>query len=112
MAMDPRGNRDAGRAGTRLLGRLAVPLVALTMLLAGLVLLSRPAPEEDFGWFAYAPVSARPVVLQALVFMGAEAWAGVALIGVGLLVLAFWSGYTTGRQIKERQLRDRDDESR
>ena len=34
--------------------------------------------------------------------MGAEAWAGVALIGGGLLVLAFWTGYLTGRQARDR----------
>jgi hypothetical protein len=35
-------------------------------------------------------------------FMGASAWAGSALIGAGLLVLAFWSGYRTGRQARDR----------
>jgi hypothetical protein len=120
--MDPRGNRDAGPAGARLLGRLAVPLIALVMLLAGLVLLAQPVPQEDFGWFAYAPLASRPVVPQGLVFMGPETWTGVALIGAGLLVLAFWSGYRAGRQIRDGrigdgqigdgQIRDRDDDSR
>jgi len=39
--------------------------------------------------------------------MGPWTWAGVALIGIGLLLLAFWSGYRTGRQA-----RDRGDDSR
>ena len=102
MAMDPRGNRDAGRDRKQLFGRLAVPLAAAAMLLAGLVLLALPAPQEDFGWFAYTPLPARPVPLPGLIFMGPEAWAGVALIGVGLLMLAFWSGYLTGRQARDR----------
>ncbi|MFF2244917.1 hypothetical protein ACFVTM_12145 [Arthrobacter sp. NPDC058130] len=105
--MDQRGDRRAGRARKRLLGRVAVPLTAAAMLLAGLVLLAQPVSSEDFGWFAYAPLATRPVVPQGLMFMGAETWTGVAFIGVGLLVLAFWSGYRTGRQT-----RDRDDESR
>lgn len=102
MAMDPRGNRNAGRARKTLLGRVVVPLAAAAMLLAGLILLAQPVSQEDFGWFAYAPLPTGPVVPQGLMFMGAGAWAGVALIGVGLLVLAFWSGYRTGRQSRDR----------
>ncbi|BCW72710.1 cbb3-type cytochrome c oxidase subunit I [Arthrobacter sp. NicSoilB8] len=101
--MDPRGNRDAGRARKRQPGRLAAPLVAAAMLLAGLIFLSQPVPPEDFGWFAYAPLASPPVILHGLIFMGAEAWAGVALIGVGLLTLAFWTGYRTGRQARNRR---------
>lgn len=100
--MDPRGNRDAGRARKSLLGSLAVPLLALAMLLAGLVVLAQPLPQADVGWFAYAPLASQPVVLQGLIFMGPSGWAGVALIGAGLLVLAFWSGYRAGRQIRDR----------
>ena len=96
--MDPRGNQDAGRARKNLLGRVAVPLAATAMLLAGLVLLAQPVSQEDFGWFAYSPLATGPVVPQGLMFMGPTAWTGVTLIGVGLLVLAFWSGYRTGRQ--------------
>jgi heme/copper-type cytochrome/quinol oxidase subunit 1 len=102
MAMEPRRNSDAGRARKNLAGRLATPLAALAMLLAGLVLLAWPAPQEDVGWFAYTPLPARPVLPQGLVFMGAGAWAGVALTGAGLLVLAFWTGYRAGRQAGER----------
>jgi heme/copper-type cytochrome/quinol oxidase subunit 1 len=102
MAMDPRGNRSSGRARKNLLGRVAVPLAAAAMLLAGLVFLAQPVSQEDFGWFAYAPLATGPVVPQGLMFMGAAAWTGSALIGVGLLVLAFWSGYRTGRQARGR----------
>ena len=107
MAMEQRGNRNSGRARKNLLGRVAVPLTAAAMLLAGLALLARPVTQEDFGWVAYAPLATGPVVPQGLMFMGASAWTGSALIGVGLLVLAFWSGYRTGRQA-----RDRGDDSR
>ena len=102
MAMNQQGNRSAGRARRRLLGRLAVPLAATAMLLAGLVLLAQPVSSEDFGWFAYAPLDSRLVVPQGLMFMSAAAWTGVALIGAGLLVLAFWSGYRAGRQARDR----------
>lgn len=102
MAMDQQGNRRAGGARKNAIGRVAVPLVAAAMLLAGLVLLAQPVSSEDFGWFAYTPLATGPVVPQGLMFMGAETWAGIALIGVGLLVLAFWSGYRTGRQAREQ----------
>ena len=75
--------------------------------LAGLALLARPVTQEDFGWVAYAPLATGPVVLQGLMIMGPWIWAGVALISIGLLLLAFWSGYRTGRQA-----RDRGDDSR
>lgn len=107
MAMEQRGNRNTGRARKNLLGRAAVPLTAAAMLVAGLVFLSQPVPQEDFGWVAYAPLPTGPVVLQGLMIMGPWTWAGVALIGIGLLLLAFWSGYRTGRQA-----RDRGDDSR
>lgn len=102
MAMDPRGNRSSGHARKNLLGRVAVPLAAAAMLLTGLALLAQPVPQEDFGWVAYAPLATGPVVPQGLMFMGPGAWTGVTLIGVGLLVLAFWSGYRTGRQARDR----------
>ena len=101
MTMDPRGNRGSGSARTNLLGRVAVPLAAAAMLLAGLVFLAQPVQQEDFGWFAYAPLATGPVLPQGLMFMGASAWTGSALIGVGLLVLAFWSGFRTGRQARD-----------
>ena len=102
MAMEQRGNRNSGRARKNLLGRVAVPLAAAAMLLAGLVFLAQPVQQEDFGWFAYAPLATGPVLPQGLMFMGASAWTGSALIGVGLLVLAFWSGFRTGRQARDR----------
>jgi heme/copper-type cytochrome/quinol oxidase subunit 1 len=102
MAMDPRGNRGSGSARTSVLGRVAVPLAAAAMLLAGLVFLAQPVAQEDFGWIGYPPLARGPVLPQGLMFMGASAWAGSALIGVGLLVLAFWSGYRTGRQARDR----------
>ena len=107
MAMEQRGNRNTGRVRKTLLGRVAVPLTAAAMLLAGLALLARPVTQEDFGWVAYAPLATGPVVLQGLMIMGPWIWAGVALISIGLLLLAFWSGYRTGRQA-----RDRGDDSR
>ena len=100
--MNQQGNRSTGRPRKSLLGRVAVPLAATAMLLAGLVLLAQPVPAEDFGWFAYAPLDSQIVVPQGLMFMGPAAWTGVALIGAGLLVLAFWSGYRAGRQARDR----------
>ena len=75
-----------------------MPLVALALMLAGIVLLSVPVRQESFGWFAYAPLSQQTFVPQGMLIMDKEKWAGVVLTGVGLLVLTFWSGFRAGRR--------------
>ncbi|MCU1523058.1 MAG: hypothetical protein JWM01_2388 [Arthrobacter sp.] len=88
---------DRVRPGWRkLVADLAAPLLAVSLLLAGLILTSLPVRSQDFGWFAYAPLSQQTFQLQGLVLIGPEAWAGIAMISLGLLILAFWSGYRVG----------------
>ena len=55
-----------------------------------------PQGAAAFGWFAYAPLSQQPIQLPGLLLVGPEAWAGIAMISLGLLILAFWSGYRVG----------------
>ncbi|AOT02437.1 hypothetical protein [Arthrobacter sp. U41] len=97
MSTKSTGDKDAGPPRQRRLARLAVPLLAAALLAAGTVCLLQPVRQEDFGWFAYAPLSQQVFTGQGLVIMDAGKWAGVALVGLGLLTLAFWSGYRAGR---------------
>ncbi|HSN36116.1 MAG TPA: hypothetical protein VLT34_07180, partial [Arthrobacter sp.] len=83
----------------------AAPLLAVALLVAGGVLLSLPVRQENFGWFAYAPLSQQTFAGQGLLVMDAEKWAGVGLLGAGLLMLAFWSGYRTGRRSRPQSRR-------
>lgn len=85
-----------GPARRRLVADLAAPLLAVSLLLAGLVLTALPVPSHDVGWFAYAPLSQQAFRLQGLLLIGPETWTGIAMISLGLLILAFWSGYRFG----------------
>ena len=96
--MNPTGQREPGPSRAGRLARLITPLLAVALLVAGAVLLSLPVRQESVGWFAYAPLSQQTFAGSGLLIMDAEKWAGVGLLGGGLLMLAFWSGYRTGRQ--------------
>ncbi|WP_426979271.1 hypothetical protein ACQCSU_08335 [Pseudarthrobacter sp. O4] len=89
-------------ARRKLFARLAVPLLAVALLLAGLILITLPVRAENFGWFAYAPLSQQTFQVQGLMLIGTEAWAGIVMISVGLLILAFWTGYRVGRSSAQR----------
>lgn len=95
--MNALGENQPGPSRAGRLARFAVPLLAVALLAAGVVLLSLPVRQESVGWFAYAPLSQQIFAAPGLLIMDAEKWAGVVLTGVGLLALAFWSGYRTGR---------------
>lgn len=103
--MNATGGTGDGPSRAGRLARNAVPLLAVALLVAGAVLLSLPARQENFGWFAYAPLSEQVFAGQGLLVMDTEKWAGVGLLGAGLLVLAFWSGYRTGRRSRPRSRR-------
>jgi uncharacterized membrane protein len=94
--MNPVGEHRPRPGRRKLAADLAAPLLAVLLLLAGLILTSLPVRSENFGWFAYAPLSQQTFQLQGLVMIGPEAWAGIAMISLGLLILAFWSGYRVG----------------
>jgi heme/copper-type cytochrome/quinol oxidase subunit 1 len=94
--MNPVGDDRAAPDRRQLIADLAAPLLAALLLLAGLILTSLPVRSRDVGWFAYAPISQQAFQLQGLVLIGPEAWTGIAMISLGLLILAFWSGYRVG----------------
>ena len=96
--MKPFGEKESGPSPQRRLVWLAVPLLGAVLLAAGAVFLSLPVRQEEFGWFAYAPLSQQTVAVPGLLVMDAEKWAGVVLVGLGLLTLAFWSGVLAGRR--------------
>jgi heme/copper-type cytochrome/quinol oxidase subunit 1 len=102
--MNPVRDHGAGPGRRKLAAELAAPLLAVSLLLAGLILASLPARSADIGWFAYAPLAQQAFQPPGLIMMGAEAWTGVAMIGLGLLILSFWSGYRIGS--RSRQARD------
>ena len=53
--------------------------------------------NRDFvGWFAYAPLSNAPFSANGAAFITQGTQAGLAIMGAGLLVLAFWAGYRVG----------------
>jgi heme/copper-type cytochrome/quinol oxidase subunit 1 len=94
--MNPIGDDRAAPGRRQLIADLAAPLLAVLLLLAGLILTSLPVRPRDVGWVAYAPISQQAFQLQGLVLIGPEAWTGIAMISLGLLILAFWSGYRVG----------------
>ena len=102
VSMNPSGAKEAGPSRQGRPVRLAVPLLAVALMAAGAVFLSLPVRQQDFGWFAYAPLSQQVFAAQGLVIMDTEKWAGVVLAGLGLLTLAFWSGFRAGRNSSRR----------
>ena len=108
MSMNPTGGNGDVPSRTGRLAGFAAPLLAVALLVAGAVLLSLPVRQENFGWFAYAPLSQQTFAGQGLLIMDAEKWTGVGLLGAGLLLLAFWSGYRTGRQPRPQSRRTGD----
>ena len=95
--MNPAEDEESGPSRQRRLIWLAVPLLGAVLLAAGVVFLSLPVRQEEFGWFAYAPLSQQTMAAPGLLIMDAQKWAGVVLAGLGLLTLAFWSGVLAGR---------------
>ncbi|MDI3213173.1 hypothetical protein [Arthrobacter sp. AL12] len=103
--MNPSGDRESGPSRQRRLSGFAVPLLGAVLLAAGAVFLSLPVRQEEFGWFAYAPLSQQAFAVQGLLVMDAEKWAGVVLASLGLLTLAFWSGLLAGRHTRRHTRR-------
>ncbi|MGX9899892.1 hypothetical protein ACW0JT_08115 [Arthrobacter sp. SA17] len=85
------------RSRAKRLRAVALWAALVLVLLAGLLLVLLPS-TETYGWFAYAPLSQQYFMPEGLVFLGARAKAGIALIVVALLGTAFWAGFWLGRR--------------
>jgi hypothetical protein len=77
--------------------RLAIPLVGITTLGAGIfsLLWSALHPVNSFGWFAYVPP--RNTTLTPGFGGDFDRW-GLVLFIFGLAVSAFWVGLLVGRR--------------
>ena len=73
-----------------------VPLAGFAAMLAGglIAFLNR----DYVGWFAYAPLSNTPFSGNGIAFITQGTQVGLVIAVVGLLLLAFWAGYRTGRR--------------
>ena len=73
---------------------VVVPFLGLAAVLVGglIAYLNR----DLVGWFAYAPLSNKPFSANGAAFITQGTQAGLAIMGAGLLVLAFWAGYRVG----------------
>ena len=52
----------------------------------------------SFGWFAYAPLSNDTFSGSGLTFVTQGTQIGLGIAVLGLLILAFWAGYRSGRR--------------
>ncbi|WP_026555672.1 hypothetical protein [Arthrobacter sp. 35W] len=81
-----------------LLVRAAVPLAAVALVVFGVGMALIGQQQASFGWFAYAPLSDQTFSSDGLLFLSGETQIGVVVAVIGLLMLAFWSGFRTGRR--------------
>ncbi|MFF1883530.1 hypothetical protein ACFVVC_18900 [Pseudarthrobacter sp. NPDC058196] len=73
-----------------------VPCLGLAAVLIGCLVAFL---NRDFtGWVAYAPLSNQPFSANGAAFITQGTQVGLAVAGVGLLVLAFWAGLRVGRR--------------
>ncbi|MDI2021298.1 hypothetical protein [Paenarthrobacter nicotinovorans] len=81
----------------RKLAVVVVPLLGLVAVIVGLIV-AWNNQSTDFGFFAYAPLSDTVFVGDNGSFVSKGTQLGLAVTGVGLLVLAFWAGLAIGRR--------------
>lgn len=106
MSSNPHPDSPAG-GSARLVARLVaalVPVLAVALMLLGVLLVlagTNPVGTgaASFGWFAYAPLSNTTFLpLGDVTLLGPGGAAGIIAVIAGLVLLAFWSGYRTGRR--------------
>ncbi|WP_369745096.1 hypothetical protein [Paenarthrobacter sp. AMU7] len=81
----------------RKLAAAVVPLLGLIAVVVG-VIVAWNGMSDQIGWFAYAPLSDSVFVGDNGSFVSKGTQLGLAVAGVGLLVLAFWAGLAVGRR--------------
>ncbi|WP_343319448.1 hypothetical protein AAFM46_02870 [Arthrobacter sp. TMP15] len=94
--MNSAGEQDSqGRSWGSRMRAAVVPVLALAAVITGILLAMGASGSAEVGWFAYAPLSNEMVSSNALFFIGPRAKVGLASMALGLMLLAFWSGYRT-----------------
>ncbi len=96
--MDADQERTPGRVDWARVAGILIPVTAILIVILGTAIILVAGSEASFGWFAYAPLSNTTFLPEGIVYLGASSRVGMALCGVGLVVLAFWMGYRTGRR--------------
>ncbi len=96
--MDADQEPAPGRVDWGRVAGILIPVTAILMVLLGTAIILVAGSEASFGWFAYAPLSNTTFLPEGMVYLGASSRAGMGLCGAGLVVLAFWTGYRTGRR--------------
>ncbi|BCW12048.1 hypothetical protein NtRootA4_31110 [Arthrobacter sp. NtRootA4] len=81
----------------RKLAVVVVPLLGLVAAIVGLIV-AWNGTNEPIGWFAYAPLSDNVFQPSGGSFVSRGSQLGLAVTGVGLLVLAFCAGLAIGRR--------------
>ena len=73
-----------------------LPFAGFAAVLAGglIAVLNR----DYIGWFAYAPLSNTPFSANGAALITQGTQIGLAVVVVGLLLLAFWAGHRIGRR--------------
>lgn len=97
--MDTTGS-EHGRTPARDLPRwvgIAVVAFGIASAVAGVVLMLVPSGQASFGWFAYAPLS-RTAFVPTGTLLSQLDLAGLALLVIGLVALAFSAGWALGRR--------------
>jgi hypothetical protein len=64
------------------------------MIMTGLVVAS--SSRREFGWFDHTPLADETSMSGQFFFLDGGAGFGYILIGIGIVMLAFWSGYRMG----------------
>lgn len=81
----------------RKLAVAVAPLLGLVAVIVGLIV-AWNGTNETIGWFAYAPLSDNVFQPSGGSFVSRGSQLGLAVAGVGLLVLAFCAGLAIGRR--------------
>ncbi|UKA70647.1 hypothetical protein [Arthrobacter sp. FW306-06-A] len=90
----PDGNRPSKRAKVT---AAVVPLLGVAIAVVGCIV-AWSNRNSNVGWFAYAPLSNEVFSGNGIAFMSQGTQIGIAIMVAGLLVLAFWAGYSVGRR--------------
>ncbi|MEP6842042.1 MAG: hypothetical protein ABJA11_00890 [Pseudolysinimonas sp.] len=78
----------------RALRRYGILALGLIGMIVGAILLAS-RPTASFGWTAYAPLSNTAFVPP---FATPSLYLGVALLAIGLVLVAGWIGFALGRR--------------